>query len=206
MDTIETILNRKSIRKFKETAVKHDDLVTILKCGLNAPSANNMQNWHFVAIESKEKINEIATIVKRKQNKIVELTDKNELAKKFQSKTKFYTFFEEAPALILVYASAYTSKTSKLLSGDDLEKYEKTNPGIQNIGAAIENIILGASALGYGTCWMTGPNFAINEIEDYVSLTKRDYSLVAMIPIGEPTNEKHPSPKRKSIHEKVTFI
>ena len=206
MNTVETILNRKSIRKFKETAVDQDDLLKILACGINAPSAKNMQNWHFVVIQSKEKINEIAAIVKRKQEKILKLTDDKEFAKSFQSKIKFYTFFEKAPVLVLVYASAYTSKTSKLLSGEDLEKYENTNPGIQNIGGAIENILLGATALGYGTCWMTGPNFAINEIEAYVSLPLKGYSLVAMTPIGHPSDGKHPSPRKKSIDEKVTFI
>ena len=206
MDTLEAILNRKSIRKFKEKSVDHNDLLKILACGLNAPSAKNMQNWHFVVIESKEKIKAIADIVRQKQEKIIEETDDKELVKSFQSKTRFYTFFEKAPVLVLVYASSYTSKTSKLLSGDDLEKYEKTNPGLQNIGATIENILLGATALGYGTCWMTGPNFAINEIEAYVSLSKENYSLMAMLPIGHPSNEKHPSPRKESIDEKVTFI
>lgn len=206
MDTIEAILNRKSIRKFKEKAVNHDDLLKILECGLNAPSANNMQNWHFVVIESKEKIKAIADIVRQKQEELIEDTNEKELAKSFQSKTRFYTFFEKAPVLVLVYASSYTSKTSKLLSGNDLDKYEKTNPGLQNIGAAIENILVGATALGYGTCWMTGPNFAINEIESYVSLTKENYSLMAMIPIGHPSDDKHPSPRKKGVEEKVTFI
>lgn len=206
MNTIETILDRKSIRKFKETPVDQNDLVKILECGLNAPSAKNMQNWHFVVIQSKEKIKEIAEIVKKKQEKILGSTNDDELAGSFESKTRFYTFFEKAPVLVLVYASSYTSKTSKLLSGEDLEKYENTNPGLQNIGAAIENILLGATALGYGTCWMSGPNFAIKEIETYVSLPKKDYSLMAMIPIGYPSDEKHPSPRKKSIDEKVTFI
>jgi len=206
LDTIEAISSRKSIRKFKEEPVNHADLVKILECGLNAPSANNMQNWHFVVIESKEKIKAIADIVRQKQEKLIEDTDEKELAKSFQSKTRFYTFFEKAPVLVLVYASSYTSKTSKLLSGDDLEKYQNTNPGLQNIGAAIENILLGATALGYGTCWMTGPNFAIKEIEAYVSLPKKNYSLIAMTPIGHPSDEKHPSPRKKSIDEKVTFI
>jgi nitroreductase len=206
LNTIEAILSRKSIRKFKDEPVNHDDLIKILECGLNAPSAKNMQNWHFVVIKSKQKIEAIADIVRQKQEKLIEDSDDKALAKSFQSKTRFYTFFEKAPVLVLVYGSSYTSRTSMLLSGEDLEKYENTNPGLQNIGAAIENILIGATALGYGTCWMSGPNFAINEIEAYVSLDKNDYSLISMIPIGHPSDEKHPSPRKKGIQEKVTFI
>jgi nitroreductase len=206
VDTIEAIFNRKSIRKFKDQPVDHSDLLEILKCGLNAPSAKNMQNWHFVVIESKQKIKAIADIVKQKQKKLIEKSDDPALVKSFQSKTSFYTFFQQAPVLVLVYASAYTSKTSMLLSGDDLVKYNNTNPGLQNIGAAIQNILLGATALGYGTCWMSGPNFAINEIETYIGLQEKDYSLISMIPIGHPSHEKHPSPSKKGIDEKVTFI
>lgn len=206
MSNLDYIFKRKSIRKFKDEKVDHKDLKRILECGLNAPSAKNMQNWHFVVIESKDKIKEIANIVKKKQNKIIKASQNEMLAKSFESKIRYYTFFENAPVLILVYAAPYSSQTTELLSDDDLKKFNAANPGIQNIGAAIQNILLAASTLGYGTCWMTGPNFAIKEIEEYVSLPNKNYSLVAMTPVGVPSDGKHPSPKKQSINEKVTFI
>jgi len=206
MSNLDYIFKRKSIRKFKDQGVYHKDLERILECGLNAPSAKNMQNWHFVVIESKDKIKEISTIVKDKQEKIVNESQKDALAKSFQSKIRYYTFFENAPVLVLVYASSYSSQITELLSADDLKRFKKADPGIQNIGAAIQNILLAASSLGYGTCWMTGPNFAIKEIEEYVALSKDDFSLVAMTPIGVPAEGRHPSPQKESINEKVTFI
>lgn len=206
MDTIEAILNRKSIRKFKDEPVKRSDLEEILTCGLNAPSAKNMQNWHFVVIEKEEEINAVATIVKEKLSKLATSAKDQTVAKSFLAKERFYTFFENAPVLILIYASAYASATSQLLSGEDLDKFRGASPGIQNIGAAIQNILLAASTLGYGTCWMTGPNFAIKEIEEYIPFKDDQFSLVAMTPLGIPTDEKHPSPKKKGIDEKVTFI
>ena len=41
----------------------------------------------------------------------------------------------------------------------------KTNPGMQSIGAAMENMALEAVNLHYGSCWLTSANYAAAEIE-----------------------------------------
>mgnify|MGYP000229964238 CR=1 FL=1 len=54
--TIENILNRRSIRSFLDKALPDEDLKTIIKAGLYAPSAKNRQDWHFTVITNKETI------------------------------------------------------------------------------------------------------------------------------------------------------
>lgn len=206
MSKLDFIYNRKSIRRFKDAKVKHEDLVEIVKAGMHAPSGKNLQNWHFVVIENKEKIIKIANIIKEKYNNILNNLPDKEKSESLKKRIRYYTFFENAPVLILVYAAKYETSTVDLISGKDLEKFQFANPGIQNIGSAMENMLLASSELGYGSCWMTGPNFAINEVEQYINLDKTGYSLVAMTPVGVPSDDKHMSPKRKSIDEKVTFI
>lgn len=206
MKELDFIYNRKSIRRFKDEKVQHDHLLEIIKAGMHAPSGKNLQNWHFVVIEDKEVIIKTAKIIKEKYDSLLSQLDDKEKTESLKKKIRYYTFFENAPALILVYASKYETGTLDLLTGKDLEKFKFANPGIQNIGSAMENILLASSALGYGSCWMTGPNFAINEIEEYINLDQPGYSLVAMTPVGVPSDDKHMSPKRKSIKEKVTFI
>jgi nitroreductase len=53
-DTISTILERRSIRKFKPEAISKADLATILEAGRQAPSASNRQPRHFVIARSPE--------------------------------------------------------------------------------------------------------------------------------------------------------
>ena len=57
--TIEDILNRRSIRSFEDKALPDDDLKTIIKAGLYAPSSKNKQEWHFTVITNKDVINDL---------------------------------------------------------------------------------------------------------------------------------------------------
>lgn len=205
------IYNRVSVRNYKEDIVPKEDIVEILKAGTYAPSGKNLQNWHFVVLTNKDDIEAIAKEVESKSNKLIEEIDDEELKSSFAKFVPYYTGFKKAPVLILVFASEYPNTELNILkaanaSKEKLDKAVFSNPGIQNIGAAIENILLSAAALGYGTCWMTGPNYAREEIENYINFSKEGFELVAMTPLGVPADKKSPQPKRKPIEEVVTFI
>jgi len=58
--TIETILNRRSIRSYLDKPIPDGDLKTIIKAGLYAPSAKNKQDWHFTVITNKEMIDQMS--------------------------------------------------------------------------------------------------------------------------------------------------
>jgi len=52
--TIETIFNRKSVRKFTDEKVSKEILEQLVKAGMAAPSAVNLQPWVFIAIDDRE--------------------------------------------------------------------------------------------------------------------------------------------------------
>jgi nitroreductase len=58
--TVELILKRRSVRSYKAKMISEEELQTIIKCGLYAPSSKNRQNWHFTVITNKDKIDEIS--------------------------------------------------------------------------------------------------------------------------------------------------
>lgn len=51
--TLETIFNRTSIRSYSDQKVEKDQIMTLLKAGMSAPSAVNKQPWAFVVIDDK---------------------------------------------------------------------------------------------------------------------------------------------------------
>ena len=59
MNTYETILKRRSIRKFKEGTIKDEDIKMLLDAAMAAPSARNMQPWEFYVVSNQEKMQEI---------------------------------------------------------------------------------------------------------------------------------------------------
>ena len=56
MDVKKAIETRKSIRKFKEKEVPDEIIKEVIDAARRAPSAHNLQPWHFIAVKSKEKI------------------------------------------------------------------------------------------------------------------------------------------------------
>ena len=54
MDVQEALLNRRSIRKYKDQKISKENIDKILKAAMYAPSAMNLQAWHFVVIDDKD--------------------------------------------------------------------------------------------------------------------------------------------------------
>jgi len=59
-DAIETIMTRTSVRSFTDRAVSTDTIEMLLRAGMAAPTAVNLQPWHFVAITDRAKLDELA--------------------------------------------------------------------------------------------------------------------------------------------------
>ncbi len=57
---IKNIMTRTSIRQYTDEPVSKADIETMLRAGMAAPTAVNRQPWHFVVINSKEKLAELA--------------------------------------------------------------------------------------------------------------------------------------------------
>jgi len=208
---LDFIYKRHSVRHFKEDAVEEATIREIIKAATYAPSGKNQQNWHFVVVTDKNKIVEIARIVEQTNaNLATYLTDESQI-KAFTASVGYHTIFKGAPVLILVYAGHYPTVSEMLLTagvmpGDEAIKYAKPNPGIQNIAAAMENLLLAAANLGYGTCWMTGPTYAAEEISEYIGFKKEGYHLAALTPLGLPANDKVTASPRKPIDDVLTII
>lgn len=50
---LELIKSRRSIRKYKNTPVKEEDLNLILEAAMYAPTARNKQPWHFIIVNDR---------------------------------------------------------------------------------------------------------------------------------------------------------
>ncbi len=149
METIQALLTRRSIRKYKSQPVEKDKIEIILKSAMYAPSAMNLQAWHFIVID-----------------------DKNILADTIES-IPHAELLRQTPNAILV-------------CGDKIIEANESWV-IQNCSAAIQNVLLGAHALGIGSCWI-----AIHGIDDVVKNVSKQFILpenvvpVALISLGYP--------------------
>ncbi len=53
------IYGRRSIRQYAEKAVEREKLIKLLKAGMAAPSACNLQPWEFVVVTEEEALTEL---------------------------------------------------------------------------------------------------------------------------------------------------
>lgn len=59
MDVMEAIKTRRSVRKYCDTPVEEEKIQQILEAGRLSPSAANGQNWHFIVVRDKEKLQKL---------------------------------------------------------------------------------------------------------------------------------------------------
>ena len=60
MDVLQAIYTRRSIRQFTDHEIEPEKTEKLLRAAMQAPSAHNKQPWHFLVINDRTLLNEIA--------------------------------------------------------------------------------------------------------------------------------------------------
>jgi nitroreductase len=197
------------MRRFKQTPVPDEDIKKILDAGRRAPSANNTQPWSFIVVKNRAVLKQMADAARQMVDRMIPYAESEQQAQRLAAyKGTYYTFFENAPVVIAVLMEGYDAGTDRLLakmgySPEDIKRLRPL-PGLQSVAAAIENMLLAVHALGYGSCWMTGPLVAQEAFERLLGFGK-EKSIVALLPVGVP-DEKPPTMPRKPLEEIMRVI
>lgn len=192
MEFSEVIRKRRSIRKFESTPIPDEDIIRLIEAAVTAPSGCNSQCWHFVALKSPEKINELARVVED----FIDRFHQGELALpkgvSMESRKKSLTFFRNAPVVIVVFLTRLTYYDSRISGLYEKKGYTYRQvmdmlgyPDVLSVGAAIENLLLAAQDMGYGACWMNDPVIAEEDIKRFLDIPE-SYRLISLIPVGRP--------------------
>jgi nitroreductase len=135
---LEIIEKRRSIRKYHPTQIKDEELTAILEAGRSAPSGGNNQTSHFVVIQNASILQELKQLVSLEFQKM-EL--KEGMYKSLEAAIKAakkggYDFFYNAPTLVVA------------------ANQKKYGNAIADCACALENMMLAASSLNIGSCWI----------------------------------------------------
>jgi len=196
MDFFEVISKRRSIRHFTDDPVREDDLKAILQTAGLAPNAHNAQRWHFIVVQNQKLRQTLKDAVSSCLEAQRDLAQDAHTKAQFERKTFHAISVFEAPVVITALATP-----EPYAAPEDLPVHD---PILQSVAAAIAQMHLAATALGYGGCWTTYPiELARTEIEAILEVPKPWYA-VAILSIGVPSDSS-PSPPRKPIEEIVTF-
>lgn len=195
MDLFEAIRRRRSVRRYLPDPVKTEDLLSVLDAANQAPSAMNHQQWEFIIVTGR-KIGEMGESFRQI---IEEYTENWESSRMMGSPftceefIRFAASYGGAPVVIVVLTD--TAQTAD---------FRRAN--LESASAAMENLLLAATALGLGTCWMTGP------LKDEISLRRileipKDKEMVAVTPLGYPAEMPDvPSRIDSGLEKKVRWV
>src|SRR6056297_66960 len=190
METIDAIKMRRSIRKYKRKDIEKDKIEKLLEIATRAPSGKNSQPWKFLVLKGNKK-NQIADLMIKNASKL------KEEGCKIGSTKSSANIIKEAPVLIMVYNE--NKKHYIDVSEDAKARWRSVD--IQSIGAAIQNLLLGAVDMGLGTLWICDVFIAIKDINNYLNM---DSELVAGVAVGYQ-DENPESRQRKELSEVVEF-
>ena len=163
MDLFKAIERRRSIRRSKPESLAEKDLKKNLEAGRVAPSGGNRQPWCFIVVKDLETKRALSIAANNQK------------------------FIADADTVIVALGEpSTTTKLPYKLSSTRIP--HKQDPMI-----AIEHVILAASALGYGTCWIGA--FNENEVRKILKIPE-NLAVIALLPVGIPDESPPPRPRK----------
>ncbi|HEU0026692.1 MAG TPA: TIGR03668 family PPOX class F420-dependent oxidoreductase [Ktedonobacterales bacterium] len=181
---------RRSVRAFQQREVPRAALEEMLEAARWAPSPHGRQPWRFVVLTRPELKERLAAAMGDDWRGVLAQDGQSEETVTLRL-AKSRARIREAPALIL--ACLYL---------DDLDAYPDPQRqraeevmAIQSLGAAVQNMLLAAYAIGLDTGWMCAPLFSPDAARVALGL---DASLIphALIPVGYVARDPKRRPHR----------
>ncbi len=194
MEVGKVILERRSVRFFEQDPISKEVIDELLKAAINAPNANNAQQWYFVVVKSVEKREKLRELLIDAY--LNYLTDAREdIDEKTMEKVRnaISSGLYQAP----LYIAFYSDMRNKILR-KSYEEFEERMI-VQSISAAIENVLLRAWDLGLGSVWLGVALLKEEEINELLEIPK-GLKLEAIVALGRPARVGKKRP-RKPISE-----
>jgi nitroreductase len=169
---LDTIFARKSVRSYTEQDVTPEQVETLLKAAMSAPSGMNLQPWRFVVVRDQEV--------------------KDKLAGPRGG------MIATAPVVIVVCGQ--TTWTHKPFGGQpDAPDIEDPNGNwTADCAAATENLLIAVQAMGLGAVWTAAYPYPerIAVIRETLGLPE-NVSPYCVVPVGYPAGDDQPKDKWK---------
>jgi nitroreductase len=187
VDALDAIFARRSIGRLQPPAPNAEDLDTILRAAAVAPDHNSLRPWKFVILEgdAKDAFGAVLAAAYRKRS---EVAGKDIVpAKEDKERTKL----GRAPMVVIVCS---------------VNRGEDTIPFIEqyaSAAAAAQNMLVAATALGYGSMWRTGDPANDDDVKAAVGLTKED-AIVGFLYLGTPNEDGGKAPNEADLTDLVT--
>lgn len=187
--------SRRSCRQYKDAPVARPLLDDLIKIGVTAPSGTSSQRWTFTVLPTRPAVEAAAQAISDFFRKLNRMASKPWLraAMRLTGKPELEHYYYEYHASVQAALEAYERDgTDKLFHGAPAAILVGSRPGascpMEDALLATQNILLGAHALGLGSCLIGYAVAAMGndkKIQRALSIPA-DEKIHAVIALGHP--------------------
>ena len=190
----EVIERRRSIRRFQTKGVSKEMILQNLEAARQAPSATNAQPWRFLVLGPQSRNAALNAMDAGVRCRMDAVANRPLLADAIHT----LRIMKSAPVLILVVNPAGGTPADSVSGWARVAELLDA----MSVGAAVENLLLEAVALGLGALWIGNTFFAYDEIAAALEIQGQ---LLGAVAVGWPDETPEPRP-RKSMEEIAGFL
>ena len=191
----EVVRRRRSIRSFKRIPVPDEMILEMLEAARLAPSGSNNQPWRFLVVTDPEEKRELRKLcfnqafIEDAGVDFVICADLSAFSKESQQKRRQETL----DAGIILSAAVDESVYQRYIEALASDVSQQITPATANTYIAAEHIVLMATALGLGSCWVGGIS-SYKAIRDLFGIP-RGILVIGVIAVGYTDSDPKPRPR-----------
>ena len=187
----QTVLGRRSIRRYADRPVPPEDIERIVRAACSAPSAHNSRPWHFTVVTSPQIRDRLVRAMAAAYRK--DMTDEGiHPATRARRTERSLALLGRAPVIVIAYLV------------QSPESAEERMLAVQSVAVATGYLLLAAAACGLGACWYSAPVFCPEVVNQSLGV-EADWRPQALVTLGYPAESPRPRSK-KPWREIVTYV
>jgi nitroreductase len=164
MDLFDAIDTRSSAARLTEPGPNSEEFDRLFRAAARAPDHGRLKPWRFMVLSGAERESFTNAAAAAKLSRLPTMTEEQVAAEREK--------LGRSPSIVV--AACVVDRTSTKVP--EIEQ-------VIAVGAAVENLVLAAHALGYGVMWKTGAAAYDSRVKAVLGLQPNDH-IVAILHLG----------------------
>jgi len=181
----DAIRRRRSIRELHGPPLSSDEVESLVWLALTAPAPHHTQPWRFVEVSQERRATLAVGMGQEWQRDLQH--DGVPLAQQERALARSKGQIEDAPTLLL--GCLVTDGLNEYQ--DDRRRQAEWALATHSFGAALQNVLIVASARGLGAYWISAPLYAPEAVRAALDL-EQAWQPQAFVALGRPDTEYTP--------------
>ncbi len=200
MDTIETILTTRAMRRYSDQPVGDDDIERCLRAAQQAPSGGNVQPQQYVVVQDAEKRAALGALYRaafdRYEKSLPEpssFSDETQAAawrRTRDASRHLADHIGEVPVIVVFLQPLIPWEPSDADGPMDIGRLDAS------VYPAVQNFCVAARSLGLGTALTTVIRIHTAEVLALLGVPAGRFEVAALTPLGHPTGKFGIAPRK----------